>query len=101
MEKGKIIIIGSGRNCDIERKIQEIMKAQHLETVIVQKPMGLGKTETNPIESIFAQARPERLVDVDWEAVKELRFNQRIQPTMNQIEYFNLVYNEPKSQFHK
>jgi hypothetical protein len=94
MEKGKIIIIGSGRNYDIERKIYEIMKLSSEVPILIA-------TTGNPIGSPFAQERPEGLIDMDWEAVKDLRFNQRIQPTMTQIKYLNLIYNEPKSKFHK
>lgn len=91
MEKGKIIVIGL-LGCHLDRVFSEMKQK---EMVTIQRPMGRGKTETTskPVDLINVDSK------IDWEGIKHIRFKTEFPMTAS--EYRNLVYNEPKSKFHK
>lgn len=95
MEKGKIIIIGSGMDSMVGKRILEALVNQKSDPVFIATPARI----TDPLWN--QKTNPEDLVNtkIDWEEIKNHRFNAEV--PMKAIEYVNLVYNEPKSKFHK
>ena len=95
MEKGKIIIIGSGMDSMVGKRILEALVNQKSDPVFIATPARI----TDPLWN--QKTKPEDLVNtkIDWEEIKDHRFNTEV--PMKEIEYINLVYNEPKSKFHK
>jgi len=95
MEKGKIIIIGCGRDLMHEKSIFELLVNQKQDPIFIATPARI----TDPLWN--QKTKPEDLVNtkIDWEEIKDRRFNAEV--PMKAIEYVNLVYNEPKSKIHK